>query len=220
VGSASGINDAGAIVGEDEQARAAVVWPSATAKPFRLPVPAGARGATAADIDEDGTTVGTIDDRQPYVWFPGGTHRELPMPDLGGGPAVEARAFTVRNGWATGVATGAAGQDGTRTDQGTGEEVKVAAVRWNVRTGEVQVTEDLQIRASTANAHGWQVGTDKQGRAVLIADDRTVVLPDLAGHEAGGLANIANTLSDDGRTIGGQSDDATGTIQAVVWRCE
>jgi hypothetical protein len=45
------------------------------------------------------------------------------------------------------------------------------------------------------------------------------VLPDLASHQPDGLSTIATTLSDDGRTIAGQSDDATGTIQAVVWRC-
>ena len=95
----------------------------------------------------------------------------------------------------------------------------MSAVRWNVRTGEVRTTAALDIGATAANAHGWQVGTDKQGRAVLVTDTATVVLPDLASHQPGGLATIANTVSDDGRTIGGQSDNAAGVIQAVVWRC-
>jgi len=214
-GSALAINDAGAIVGDDS-AGAALLWPSATAEPIRLPLPAGASAATANDIDEDGTVVGSIDRKRPYVWFADGTHRELPMPTLDGKPAVSARVFTIRNGWATGVAS-------TSTDREkgdpTGKGAPAGPIRWNVRTGEVRVFDQLGIQASTANALGWPIGTDKQGRAVLVTDTATVALPGLAGHQPGGLSDIPTTLSDDGRTITGQSDDANGTIQAVVWRC-
>lgn len=75
------------------------------------------------------------------------------------------------------------------------------------------------VGVGSPNAQGWQVGTDKQGRAVLVTDGATVVLPRLASFRPGGLSDLPSTLSDDGRTIGGQSDDGTGTIQAVVWRC-
>jgi uncharacterized membrane protein len=213
-GSAYAINDAGAIAGDDN-GHAALVWPSPTAKPTRLPVPAGTSKAVAIDIDEDGTTVGTIDNGRPYVWFPDGTHRELPMPSLDGKQAATAVVFSIRNGWATGVATDGLGRKGTKT-----KGVKTGAVRWNVRTGEVGVFGGLAMGANATNPQGWQVGTDEQGRAVLLAGAATVVLPDLASHQPGGLSNIAATLSDDGRTIAGQSDDATGTIQAVVWRCK
>lgn len=199
-GSAEAINEAGAIVGQDDRARAAVFWPSADEKPVRLPVPAGS-SSTASDIDEDGTTVGTLDDAVPYVWFADGRHRALPLP----GKVRAARVFTIRNGWATGV--------------GDAEAGAATAIRWNVRTGEVRVWPELEIRASAANAHGWQIGTDRKGRATLIADGRTVVLPDLAKHAPGELANIPTTLTDDARLIAGQSDDRTGTIRAVVWRC-
>ncbi|MDW5328371.1 hypothetical protein [Plantactinospora sp. KLBMP9567] len=143
-GSAYAINEAGAVMGDDN-AQAALVWPSATAQPIRLPVPAGTSEATASDIDEDGTTVGavgavgTVDNARPYVWFSDGTHRVLPMPSLGGAQAATARVFSIRNGWATGVATNL-------------------------------------LR---------EAGVDPKPR-----------------------------------TIAGQSDDATGTIQAVVWRCQ
>ncbi|MFC6022027.1 hypothetical protein ACFP2T_38420 [Plantactinospora solaniradicis] len=227
-GSAYAINDAGAIVGDDS-GEAALVWPSATAPPFRLPVPAGASEATARDIDEDGTTVGTVNNERPYVWFPDGTHRELPMPSLDGEQAETARVFSIRNGWATGVAGNGLGRAGKNPRSGSssgpagsggqGKDAQLGAVRWNVRTGEVRVFGELGIGAGSPNAQGWQVGTDKQGRAVLVADGAPVVLPGLAGHRPGGLSDIPTTLSDDGRTIAGQSDDATGIIQAVVWRC-
>jgi uncharacterized membrane protein len=212
-GSAYAINDAGAIVGDDA-GHAALVWPSATAKPIRLPVPAGTSEATARDIDEDGTTVGTINGARPYVWFPDGTHRELPLPSLDGVQATTGQVFSIHNGWATGVATNGLGRKGIAT-----KNAKMGAVRWNVRTGEVRVIVALKVFGSTVNAQGWQVGTDQRGRAVLVAGAATVVLPDLASHQPDGLSTIATTLSDDGRTIAGQSDDATGTIQAVVWRC-
>ncbi|MDQ7904098.1 hypothetical protein RB614_06120 [Phytohabitans sp. ZYX-F-186] len=211
-GSAYAVNDAGAIAGADESGHA-LLWRSATAPPTRLPVPAGTSEARASDIDEDGTVVGTLDYERAYVWLPDGTHRQLPMPAIDGEPAATATVDSVRDGWATGMATNGIGRKG---DGAKG--VKTAAVRWNVRTGEVRVLDGLE-HVDATNAHGWQVGADGQGRAVLVAGDRTVVLPDLADRAPDGLSTIASTLSDDGRTIGGQSDDASGTIQAVVWRC-
>ncbi|TDB79111.1 hypothetical protein [Micromonospora sp. KC721] len=223
-GNAYAINEAGAIVGDDDTGNAALVWPSATTEPIRLPLPAGASQGTARDIDEDGTTVGTIDNKRPYVWFPDGTHRALPMPSLDGERATTARVFHIRNGWAIGVASDGPGRDGA-ADPSSGrtgasaEYARAKAVRWNVRTGEVRVVGAFKGAADAVNAHGWQVGIDGRGRAVLVADAATVALPALASHQPGTLSTIASTVSDDGRTIAGQSDDATGTIQAVVWRC-
>jgi uncharacterized membrane protein len=219
-GSAYAINEAGAIIGTDEDHHAAVVWPSATAKPILLPVPAGTKEATARDIDEDGTTVGNLDNTLPYVWFPDGTHRQLPLPDVDGKPAATAQVFSVRNGWATGVATNGTGRSGAK-DPASGKASGSGAVpvRWNLRTGQVSVSGVLRGPASAVNAQGWQIGTDQQGHAVLDAGTTPVLLPDLATHEPNGLSTIASTLSDDGRTIAGQSDDATGTIQAIVWHC-
>lgn len=221
-GSAYAINDAGAIVGEGnggDSADRAMFWPSATAEAVRLPVPAGTKESSARDIDEDGTTIGYVG-RRPYVWLPDGTHHELPMPTIDGEPADTATVFSIRNGWVTGFAGNGGGAvsakiRGEKLQKG---ELQEGAVRWNIRTGEVRVFADLNSGANAVNAQGWQAGADEQGRAVLVADS-TVVLPDLVSHLKGALANIANTVSDDGRTVGGQSDDTLGTIQAVVWHC-
>jgi uncharacterized membrane protein len=220
-GSATAINEAGAIAGEDDATHSALVWPSATGKPIHLPVPKGTNRAAASDIDEDGTTVGSLDDERPYVWFPDGTHRELAMPVIDGVPAASARAFSIRNGWVTGTADSGAEAAGGKvsSDKGKSPAPKMAAVRWNLRTGTVETTGELDMRADAVNAQGWQVGIGQDGRAVLLAGAAPVRLPELAPHKPGGLTNIPSTLSDDGRLITGQSDDATDTIQAVVWRC-
>jgi uncharacterized membrane protein len=210
-GSALAVNEAGAVVGDDDSGHP-LVWPSVTAAPIRLPVPAGASGGTAVDIDEDGTTVGNIGENQAYVWFPDGTHRALPVPDLDGKPGAVTRVFAIRNGWATGLASH---EDAAKGLPASGGGV---SVRWHVRTGEVIALDGLTGSADATNAQGWQVGIGRRDRAVLIAGETTVTLPDLA--KPGELSTIANTLSDDGRTIAGQSDDATDTIQPVVWHCQ
>jgi hypothetical protein len=209
-GAAQAVYEAGVIVGE--LARRAVRWATPQSAAENLPLPSGASLGQASDIDEDGTIVGFVDfgtrGERPYVWFADGTHRELPVPANGGAEGtrkqVFVRAYGIRNGWVTGIMDVVS---------------QASAVRWNVYTGEVKVFPEFLIRASMANAHGWQVGTDPQGRAILLTPAGTVVLPDLAQHEAGNLTNIATTVSDDGRTIGGQADDSGDVIRAVVWRC-
>ena len=226
-GEALAINDAGAIVGADDSpGNGTLFWSSATAKPVKLPLPAGASGATASDIDEDGTVVGNIGRERAYVWFADGTHRDLPMPSLDGKPATGARASSIHNGWVTGVADfGAAGgsnpKSKARADAagGKGDGGESWAVRWNLRTGETRLFKDLGAMGNGVNAQGWQIGISTKGRAVFLTDTATVVLPALFNHEPGNLTNIPNTVSDDGRTIGGQSDDKSDVIQAVVWHC-
>ncbi|GAA0560728.1 hypothetical protein GCM10010172_49890 [Paractinoplanes ferrugineus] len=216
-GSAQAINNAGAIVGSDSvggprAASNALLWPSATAKPIKLPVPAGVRDATASDIDEDGTTVGHLDLKTPYVWFPDGTHRKLPLPTYQGKTAVAARAFSIRNGIAIGVADEIDGAKGPGKGQ-------MWAVKWNVRTGEATVLDGFDMRPDAINAQGWMVGIDKSGYAILSAGGAPIRLPMIADHKPGDLTNIPNAISDDGRTIVGQSDNANGVIQAVKWTC-
>ena len=215
-GSAYAINDAGTIIGDDS-AGAALVWSSATAEPTSLPLPEGATAATATDIDEDGTVVGNIDQQRPYVWLADGTHRDLPLPTLDDGQATTGRVFAVRNGWATGWASTGGDEAASGRPAAGGDTV---AVRWNLRTGETRTVAEFAGSPDSVNAQGWMVGLSTEGRAVLVTDAGTVALPELAPHEPGQLTNIPGTVSDDGTLVTGQSDDATDTIQPVVWRCE
>ncbi|WP_030434193.1 hypothetical protein [Actinoplanes subtropicus] len=212
-GSANAINGAGAIVGVAGDH--AVAWPSAHAAPILLPVPAGTKSSAASDIDEDGTVVGSLDLKVPYVWFADGTHRALPLPMINGKPAASARVMSIRNGWATGVADATAASLQSRAGGG-----KVSPVRWNVRTGEVQSdTRGWDDMVDAVNAQGWATGIIN-GRATYVAGGNKIVLPEVANHQAGTLSTIANTISDDGKVIAGQSDDASDTIRAVVWHCQ
>jgi uncharacterized membrane protein len=209
-GQALAINDAGAIVGD--LGDHAAVWVSPGAAPTLLPEPAGTQASTAADVDEDGTVVGSLDLKVPFVWFADGTSKALPLPTVDGKKAPAARVFSIRNGWAIGVAD--------ESDlSGRGGQGKLWAVRWNVRTGEIQVVTGWDMQAEGLNAQGWEIGVTTKGRAALLAGGKQVALPELAPHDPGQLTNIPNAISDDGKIVAGQSDDASDTIRAVLWHC-
>lgn len=208
------INDDGAIAGDDGVH--ALLWPSVSTSPTRLSVPAGTETAKAEDIDEDGTVVGTLDNKVPYVWLPDGSHHALRLPDTDG-KKFEGRVFHISNGWVIGVVNegGDKAASGVNKAQGTAE-----AVRWSLRTGELQVIGQIDGVPDAVNALGWMTGVDKQGGVKLLADDKVIPLPGLAQMGSDHLADIANAISADGKTVAGQSNDPKGEIQPVVWHCK
>jgi uncharacterized membrane protein len=213
-GQAYAINDAGAIVGDVGDH--AAVWTSPGEPPVLLPVPDGTQKSTAVAIDEDGTVVGSLDLKVPYVWFADGAYQALPLPLINGKKAVSARVFEIRNGWAIGVADAS---ELARSGKAKGAQGNMSAVRWNVRTGETQVVTGWDAMAENLNAQGWEIGITDQGRPALLAGGKRIALPELAKHDAGTLSTIPKTISDDGKIISGQSDDAADVIHAVIWRC-
>jgi len=80
---------------------------------------------------------------------------------------------------------------------------------------------DLDGLAQATNRYGWTVGTDGKGYVELHTDQGTLRLPAIT-QPTQSTDNIAVAISDDGRTIGGQSvlADADRTIVAVVWLCK
>lgn len=220
-GAAHGINEAGAIAGDDDSGDA-LVWPSLTADPIKLPLPAGAKSASVGGIDEDGTVVGVLDNKTPYAWFADGTHRALVLPTIDGKKAVSGLVYGIRGGWVTGLANTS---DNPADNPAAGVQAKKAAgvgtpVRWNLRAGKAEVFKDIKNAPYDVNGQGWEVGNDPQGRAVLATGGKTVVLPPLVASAQNPNSNIPSTVTDDGRIIGGQSDDAADVIHAVVWNCK
>lgn len=206
------INDAGTVIGT--RGDKPVMWRSVDQAPAALPLPAGTATGAAIDIDEDGTVIGAVGNdfktQRPYVWLPDGSGHDIALPSgvpapsgksgANGRGAPTAMVYNIRFGWVTG-------------------RVNDTAVRWNLRTGETRLLPNLGGRADNINRYGWQIGIDARGRAQFIADAGSVALPELAPHQPGSLSNIPTTLSDDGKIIGGQSDDTDDVIHAVRWTC-
>lgn len=218
----SAVNAAGVMAGSSEGRPA--LWLSPTQRPTVLPLPPGAFGGDARDIDDDGTVVGVVwnegySERRPYVWLPDGPHRQLPMPAVTGADGV---ATQVRNGWVAGGPMDVPGR-------GPGfVRTAPALVRWHLSSGTVDVSPD--VTRGVINARGWVAGLNQVGDVPnvewqytrVIRDGTVTVLPALTPPDP--LQPVrdepgAVMLSDDGRTVVGQSRDRDGRAVPVVWRC-
>lgn len=133
---------------------------------------------------------------------------ELPKPVVRGVPAESFRPLGIRNGWIIGTAVTYAA-DGTEVD---------TPARYHLPTGEFVDLPPSTLRPRGGNGQGWMVGWLPNERLGLLTDAGTVDLPYVEPHRtAVGDAPVA--VSDDGRIIAGQSEDAQNVIQAVVWNC-
>lgn len=196
-GIAVAINNAGVILGADSDGP--VLWRSATGGKARLTTPDA--GAGVFDIDDAGTVYGSVGGR-PYVWdSASGSGGFVSLP-----PAVERAldGYRMRAGWLVNRAPG-----GTSGDH---------ALRMNVATREVTEVKELAGRPTAVAANGWLAGYDRADRPVLVTPSGPAVLPGL-GVTSTAVA-IPKTISDDGRTIGGEAPAGDSTANtAVVWRC-
>jgi hypothetical protein len=204
-GNAMGINDRGDIAGNRWVGnRGPVWWPAGADAPVDLPVPDGAVGAEASDIDDDGTIAGYYTDAEfvdrGYAWLPDGTNVEITLPPEHGPSSL---AFDIRNGWVIGITSGPEGFVG---------------FRWHLPTGDVQTFPQFDVRPDAVNAAGWLVGPRPDGKGLLVTDQGDLTLPGLADHGEP-LGDIPTALNDSGRTIAGQALDAAGDIRAVRWSC-
>ncbi|GAA3449912.1 hypothetical protein [Dactylosporangium matsuzakiense] len=212
---ATGINDRGQIVGVS--GGRPVTWASPDAEPVALPIPAGyelAHLAEVGGIDEDGTVVGTLVNRDDHevavAWSPGGPARELAAP--AGRPMYGADA--IRNGWVI-------GRSGN------------SLVRWNLRAaGPPIVMPDVWgFDTHGPNASGWLV-FGGNNRAALYAGGTEIRLPlpepppfssPIPGRTPDPEENPARpmSISDDGHTIiGTWAVKGVGDRSNVyVWTC-
>ena len=209
-GQAGDIDEDGTVVG--------AVWENPTPEDLAAPkdpVASPTPGMTMDPVAPNG--LGTPKDptamppRNPstgYLWLPDGTARELPKPMVQGAPADSFLPRSIRNGWVTGTATRMAA-DGT--------EIRVPA-RLYLPTNEFVDFPTNLLRTDAGNGQGWVVGSLSDQRLALLTDAGLVNLPEIEPHERMN-GDVPTAVSDDGRIVAGQSEDAKNVIQAVVWNC-
>ena len=215
-GVAAAVNDAGVVVGsigpiyEGLPAR----WSSLTAQPQKLPVPPGTVAGAAADIDEAGNVVGSVETRGKknlgYLWLADGTARALPPPVVDGKKAHWFAPVSIRNGWVVGRGVI---EDATSTS--------FAFFRYRVDTGRYERLPDRAGTPERVAANGWVIGTAE--RPVITSEGNvTTVLPGYA--KAGGRPDyLIESFSDDGLTAAGYSAGDGGNDSVsnhpLLWRC-
>jgi hypothetical protein len=214
-GEARAINERGVIVGMI--GNAPVRWSSPISDPTLLPIPKGSKSGAASDVDADGTVVGSVRSgdsvKSPgiaYLWTPEGEGRALPAPRWDGHVISGYDARRISNGWVFGYGN-------VRNGKLSGS----VAIRWDLATGEVRVLPDLRW-GNDINPSGWMAGMGRGNHAVLTDGEKTVRLPDVLPFPKQYGMNFAQSMSDDGRTIVGNVDDAKdrGVQKGVIWRCE
>ncbi|WP_326561247.1 hypothetical protein [Micromonospora sp. NBC_01796] len=233
---ARAINDAGQIVGVRGEAVVGsqpILWPNASAQPVDLPLPGPGWVGQVAGIDEDGTVAGVVweiprnpgrtESQDPgtpknprsgmarsagYLWLPDGSVRELPKPTVQGQPADAFLPRSIRNGWIIGNAV-------SYTENG---DQTMTAARFYLPTNEFVDFPTRAFDPENGNGQGWASGFLPDRRLALLTDTMTVELPFIEPHKLEN-GDRALTMSDDGRIVAGQSEDADNVIQAVVWNC-
>ena len=196
-GSATAINDAGVVVGflgppyEGKPVR----WRSATAKPQRLPLPAGADFGEATDIDEAGNVLGTVSSESEegtgYLWLADGTTRRMPLPEVGGRRVDMFWPAAIRNGWVVGRGV----IDTARERSFTYFRYRIAGNTYE----ELAVDAGMPARVA---ANGWVVGEAE--RPTITADGRTTKLPGYPRLK-GEQQYLVESVSDDGLVVAGYS---------------
>lgn len=214
-GEAVAINEAGVIVGQrgDGPESIPVIWRSATEPAQDLPLPSGWYGNAVA-VGENGSVVALLRNAgqklpQAYLWGPDGKGRSLPKPS----GREYFRPYSIHHNWVYGVA------NSDESFANGGRDRSLTPVQLDLTTGQYTRLPAVDMMPSEANSSGWLVGSTEKGRAVFSTGEGLLTLPDLDNHNSS-TANIATTISDDGRIVAGQGDDANGVIQPVVWHCQ
>jgi hypothetical protein len=233
-GTATQINDNGDVAGwvsaplpADSRTRV-VIWPAGA---HDRPVVLGSDGdAYAAAIGPDGTLVGTLRDGSASTaaaWTPGGEQRLLSPPPGWDWSAASAVGRDFAYGWASRPRPLSAQSDPISTLEGPSdgprgpvivppvEDVERVPVRWNLRTGKVQILRNLAGSVDAASPDGWFVvfATPREGRTGAV-----LVSPTLQARALPGSVRSVKWVGAGGRTITGTVGDGSDS-RPVVWNC-
>jgi hypothetical protein len=154
-----------------------------------------------------------------YVWQSNGQQREIPLPIVNG---VRANGFwpeSVHGDVVDGRAVMDSQDGNTRT---------FVQMLFNLRTNAFTVLPQ-KMGLAVGNRQGWLAGLDTGGVALTrpVGDGNDIEripllgLVPLTGDKMQDRVNAPSVvvLSEDGRVLAGQADDATGQPQAVIWHC-
>ncbi|GIJ57507.1 hypothetical protein [Virgisporangium aurantiacum] len=206
--SAVAINAGGDIAGvlHRDGATVPIVWPASDPGTYRLLDTPGAPVVHA--ITDTGIVVGGIEDGGPYRWEPNGTGRPLAtLPGAAGGVAVDAAGT-----WATGLLH-------WRINEPNPQVMNfppggLAAVRWNLTTGDVAAI-GIDAMPAAVDAAGRILLPREPPR--LVGPDNNVrpLPPDRRRH-----STVAVGMSDDGVMVGTSSArDTKEADRPLRWAC-
>ncbi len=214
---AAAINDAGVIagtLGAPFFGGVPVTWPSATAAPVKLPLPAGFTKGDGLAIGEDGTVVGRVyrktGEGTGYLWLAGGATRLMPPPTVNGGKATYFWPESTSDGWVIGRAVLLGADGGSR---------EFASYRYRISTGRYERLPAQLGPPAIGAENGWVLGVTGTDEPVLIAGAKVVKLPKCKGMKE----YVVSSLSADGKVATGHTTDTTAT-EAVAnrplqWTC-
>ncbi|RSM56666.1 hypothetical protein DMB66_33785 [Actinoplanes sp. ATCC 53533] len=211
-GSAAAINDAGVVVGSlgSGSGNRPVRWSSVTARPQRLPMPAGSSPGVAVDVDEAGNVLGAIDiegkEGTGYLWLADGTARLMPMPEMDGRRADLFWPAAIRNGWVVGQGA-----------VGTPNPTALAFFRYQIATNRYERLPTASGVPTRVAANGWVLG-EAELPVITNAAGATTVLPRYPKAQ-GRQDYLVTSYSDDGLSAAGYAVGTDLQNQPLLWRC-
>ncbi|GIH09678.1 hypothetical protein Rhe02_77450 [Rhizocola hellebori] len=205
------INESNVIIGAMNDRPA--IWRTPTSPPELLNVPPDMDEVRLQDLSEEGLIVGVatkyvsrgVSRTESYLWYPDGTYAQLEYPyDI---QPREGGVIQVRGEWAIGnLYVGGS----------------ITALRWNLRTGKVEVLPGMEA-VESLNEHGWVGYRNGDKIGVRTRDGQDITLPSLPGASSDNGIASARLVSDDGRIVGGEmlvGKGASAEMVAVRWVCK
>jgi uncharacterized membrane protein len=226
-GFAHGINEKGDIVGElwgpldgSNSETGATVWWAGTTNPVRLPLPKTAVRGTATAIANDGRIIGHVTisgdlsgDTKPYIWYPNGTGKFLPMPAGVTLADANSQPLEINGDWVAGYLHAPG--------------VGAPGIRWNLAQGTAEMTRlGRDYETVAIGPDGTAVGLlyNTPTAAYQTTDGTVVELPGVLDPADNINYDNAEAISADGSLIAGTVYAGSGangynTWNAVTWTC-
>ncbi|WP_325055677.1 hypothetical protein [Kribbella sp.] len=219
-GWAYGINETGDIVGKlwpapgsDDPTVHPTVWRSGTTNPVKLPLPKTANGGSATAIANDGRIIGEITlnndpgEAKPYIWYPDGTGKLLPMPEGVDLADADVHPMEINGDWVSGILFAPG--------------IEAPGIRWNLAKGTAEMTKlGRDWETVAVGPDGTAVGVLYNTPIAAYQTGGTVFeLPGVLDPDANINWDNAEAISADGSLIAGTAW-AGNDWNAVTWTCK